>query len=112
MIFPMPILFFLIVFQPIGEEIFFRGFLLEKIDKLAGEKMAILITALLFGWVHISYGKLYPMLMPILLGILFGFIVIRTKNLFSSITAHIAFNVTVFIMYLGFQNLNLEALIL
>ncbi|UCH71854.1 MAG: CPBP family intramembrane metalloprotease [Thermoplasmatales archaeon] len=93
-LFSLPTLFFIIAIQPIGEEIFFRGFLLEKIDSFAGEKMAILSTAVLFGIAHMSYGKIYPVIMPILIGIILGFVVFKTKNLYSAIIAHVIFNIT------------------
>ena len=103
---------FIIVFQSISEEIFFRGFLLEKIDSIAGKKMAIFVTAILFGLAHMSYGKIYPAIMPIIMGIFLGYIVVKTKNLYSAITAHMIFNFASFILYIFAQSLNLEALIL
>ena len=91
-------LFLLIATQPIAEEIFFRGFLLEKINSFAGKNVAIFSTAVLFGLAHMSYGKIYPVIFPIVMGIFLGFIVIKTKNLFSAIIAHISFNLIVLIL--------------
>jgi len=96
--FSIPSLFLLIAIQPIAEEIFFRGFLLEKIDSLAGKPMAILTTALLFGLAHMSYGKVYPVIMPMIMGLILGFVVIKTKSLYSAIIAHVIFNLTAFIL--------------
>jgi len=98
-------MFFIIVFQSISEEIFFRGFLLEKIDSFAGKNVAILITAILFGLAHMSYGKLYPTFMPMLMGVFLGYIVIKTKNLYAAITAHMLFNLASFIFYLFAKSL-------
>jgi len=101
-LFSWPTMFFLVGFQPIAEEIFFRGFLFDKIEKFAGGAIAIVTTAFLFGLAHMSYGKLFPVIMPILIGIILGYIVYRTKNLYSSIIAHVVFNVTVLtIAYVG-----------
>jgi len=93
-LFSWPVLFFLVAIQPIGEEIFFRGFLFEKIEYFGGGVVAIFITAFLFGLAHMSYGKIFPVLMPMVMGIILGFIVFKTKNLYSAIIAHIVFNVT------------------
>jgi membrane protease YdiL (CAAX protease family) len=42
--------------------------------------------------------------MPILMGLILGFIVYKTKNLFSSIIAHIVFNITVLTLaYVGYE---------
>jgi len=99
-------MFFIILFQSISEEIFFRGFLLEKIESIAGGIMAIFATAILFGLAHMSYGKIYPVIMPMIMGILLGFVVFKTKNLFSAITAHMIFNLTSFILYLFARSLS------
>ncbi len=88
-----PALFILVAVQPIGEEIFFRGFLLDKITGLIGPKTAILTTAVLFGLSHLSYGMVYTTVIAAILGVIFAVVVIKTKNLYSSIFAHIAINV-------------------
>lgn len=98
-------MFFIIVFQSIGEEVFFRGFLLEKIDSFAGKNMAIFATAILFGLAHMSYGKLYPAIMAMLMGVFLGYIVLKTKNLYAAITAHMLFNFAIFIFYLFAKSL-------
>jgi len=105
-------MFFIIVVQSVGEEIFFRGFLLEKIESFSGPNMAIFATAILFGLAHMSYGKLYPALMPMIMGILLGFVVVKTRNLYAAIIAHMLFNFISFILYLFAQSLVPEALIL
>jgi len=112
-LFSWPVLFFLIAVQPIGEEIFFRGFLYDKIENYAGGPFAVVMTALLFGIAHMSYGKEIPVIMVILMGLVLGYIVFKTRNLYSSIIAHIVFNVTSFTLaYLGMELLNDTSLIL
>lgn len=93
-------LFLLISIQPIAEEIFFRGFLLDKIEHFAGKNIAIVSTAVLFGVAHMTYGKIYPALFPVIIGFIFAYIVLKTKNLYSSIIAHIVFNVISFLLAL------------
>lgn len=93
-------LFLLVAIQPVAEEFFFRGFLLEKIEGFAGKNIAIILTSILFGVAHLSYGKLYPAVIPIFIGIIFAYIVIKTKNLYASIIGHVLFNVTSFVMYI------------
>jgi len=98
--FSLPLIFILITFQPIGEEIFFRGFLLEKINSIFGKEVAIIITGLLFGIAHLSFGNVYPAFMTAIVGLLFAFLIIKTKNLYSAITAHILFNLVSFSFYI------------
>lgn len=104
--FSLPSMFLLVTFQPIGEEIFFRGFLLDKIDSIGGEKIAILVTAVLFGLAHMSYGRIYPVVIPTVMGIILGYIVVKTKNLYSAISAHMIFNFASFILYIFGQSLS------
>ena len=112
-LFSWPTLFFLVAIQPIGEEIFFRGFLYDKIENYAGGPFAVVITAILFGIAHMSYGKEIPVILIILMGLVLGYIVYRTRNLYSAIIAHILFNVTSFTLaYLGMELLNETSLIL
>jgi len=112
-LFSWPTMFFLVAIQPIGEEIYFRGFLYDKIENYASGPFAVVITAVLFGIAHMSYGKEIPVIMIILMGLVLGFIVYKTKNLYSSIIAHIIFNVTSFTLaYLGLELLNETSLIL
>ncbi len=97
-------LFILVSVQPIAEEFFFRGFLLDKVESFAGQNVAIFSTAVLFGIAHMSYGKLYPVIFPMIMGVLLAYIVIKTRNIYASIFAHIFFNVTSFILYFVFKN--------
>ncbi len=102
---PFVMLFVILVQSPV-EEIFFRGFLLQKIDALLGKKIAIILAAVLFGLAHFSYDAPLLVLVIILMGIIMGFIFVKTKNLFSSITAHLLVNMTAFVLYLIGKSLN------
>jgi len=94
-----PILIFLVAIMPVAEEVFFRGFLLEKIESFAGSSVAIIVTSFLFGIAHASYGKIFPIILPILMGILLAYIVIKTRNLYASIIAHVIYNVVAMVLY-------------
>jgi membrane protease YdiL (CAAX protease family) len=112
-LFSWPTMFFLVAIQPIGEEIYFRGFLFDKIENYAGGPFAVVITAVLFGIAHMSYGKEIPVIMIMIMGLVLGYIVYKTRNLYSSIIAHIVFNVSSFTLaYLGMELLNETSLIL
>ncbi len=112
MFFSVPVILILITLQPIAEEIFFRGFILEKIDSVYGSIPAIVISSILFGLAHLSYGNLYPAVMIIFIGVLLAVLVVKTKNLTAAIIAHVLFNVTSFVFYIVGKDLLTEALIL
>jgi membrane protease YdiL (CAAX protease family) len=103
-------MFFVIIFQSIGEEIFFRGFLMNKFDDLYGKNIAIFSTAILFGIAHMTYGKLYPVIMTIIMGVILGFVVFKTKNLYSAIISHLLFNIFSYTSYIFAESYLFEAL--
>lgn len=98
--FSIPSLLIIIIIQPIAEEFFFRGFLLEKIASIIGPNTAIAITAVLFGIAHLSYSNLYPAIMTTVVGLLLAFVVVKTRNLYSSIIAHVLYNIISFGTYI------------
>jgi hypothetical protein len=97
--FSMPATLILITVQPVTEEIFYRGFLLEKIEKMSSSFAAIGITGILFGLAHLTTGNIYPALLTGIAGVILATLVIKTKNLTAAIIAHILFNVASFAIY-------------
>lgn len=98
-LFSIPATLILITVQPVAEELFYRGFLLEKLEKISSAPVAIAVTAVLFGLAHLTTGNLYPALLTGIAGAVLAVLVIKTKNLTAAIIAHILFNVASFAMY-------------
>lgn len=103
---------FIVLFQSTSEEIFFRGFLYDKINSISNQRIAIIATALLFGIAHLSYGKIYPAIMTTIFGIILGIILIKSKNLVSAILAHVIYNGASFILFFIVQTYNIPAIML
>jgi membrane protease YdiL (CAAX protease family) len=97
--FSFPSIIILITFQPIAEEFFFRGFLIDKIQQHIGIYPAIILTSILFGIAHVSMGNFIPAIIISLVALVFGYMVIKTKNLMTAIIGHILFNVISFLLY-------------
>ena len=72
----------------ICEEVFFRGFMLRGYEAL-GKNKAIVFSAILFGVFHFN---VYNLLGPIVLGLVFGYLVVLTDSLYAGIIGHIANN--------------------
>lgn len=68
----------------ICEEILFRGFMLRAYEKF-GMWTGIVITALLFGILHLNIQNL---LAPFFLGLVLGFVVYKTDSIFAGILGH------------------------
>ena len=72
----------------ICEEVFFRGVIFRGYQQLGNIK-AVLITSVLFGIFHYN---IYNLLGPIVLGIVFGSLVVVTKSLWAAIIGHVVNN--------------------
>lgn len=79
---------FLAVASPIMEEFIFRRCVIDRLAPY-GEKAAILMSALLFGLFH---GSLNQLCYAFLLGLVFGYVYIRTGKLRYTIMLHIGIN--------------------
>jgi len=93
-LFSLPSLYLIVAIQPFCEELFFRGFLLEKLMKFRGAFFATVVTSVLFGVSHLSYTYAYAAVVAVMLGVLFSVVVLKTKNLYSAIFAHTLINIT------------------
>ncbi len=83
-----------IVVAPIGEEIFFRGFLHKGLRRRLPVWAAAVLSSLLFGLVHV-----YPLLIPSLFVVGLGLALLyeRRQSLLAPVVAHAAFNIVGFI---------------
>lgn len=70
---------------PLGEELFFRGFMQTRLSQRWGARRAVLITAALFGLLHLD-----PVQAPIafLIGLYLGWITERAGSIRPAIAAH------------------------
>ncbi|TCO71469.1 type II CAAX endopeptidase family protein [Marinisporobacter balticus] len=72
----------------ICEEIFFRGLVLRGYEEL-GSIHAVVISSLLFGLFHFNIQNFAG---PVVLGLVFGYLVYRTGSLFAGMIGHMTNN--------------------
>jgi len=77
-------LIFAVILVPITEELIFRKLVMDRLLKY-GDKIAILLSALLFALMHVNLAQLFY---AFGLGILFGYVYARTGKLRYSIGLH------------------------
>ncbi|MBI2857400.1 MAG: CPBP family intramembrane metalloprotease [Chloroflexi bacterium] len=77
---------------PIGEEVFFRGFLLGGLAK-KGTVFAILGSALIFAVFHGAIGVIIPVVFA---GLVLGWLYVRSGSLFAPALAHMLQNTVAF----------------
>ncbi|OUJ18717.1 Metal-dependent membrane protease CAAX family [Methanonatronarchaeum thermophilum] len=71
----------------IAEEIFFRGYLQTRIG--------LVPAAILFALVHASYGVIIQIIGPLIMGLVIGYLYLKTQSVIGPIIAHTLYNLTV-----------------
>lgn len=85
----MLMLFFVtVILAPICEEWFFRKLLIDR-TRVYGEKLAVLVSALLFAFYHTN---IYQFFYTFLIGLVFGYVYLRTGKMAVTALMHAAFN--------------------
>ena len=90
-------LFIIAVLPAIGEEFFFRGILQRLFkDWTKNIHISIFITAFLFSAVHMQFFTFLP---RFLLGLLFGYLLFWSKNIWLPVFAHFVNNAIAVLVY-------------
>jgi membrane protease YdiL (CAAX protease family) len=84
------------------EELLFRGVIMRGYEKL-GKAKAIIITAFLFGLMHLDFQRF---LGTFLLGVLMGFLVYRADSIYAGMVAHFTNNSLVVVLSYGLGKLS------
>jgi len=79
-----------------GEEIFWRGFLQDRLMKRWGNFSGFLMTTALYGGVHIFSGNLILILAAFVAGAFWGLLYLWKKDLFAQITSHSFWSAVIF----------------
>lgn len=77
------------ILTPISEELLFRGYILDALNRLHGKWPAIIISSIIFGMVHFDP---FTMGMATIGGVIYGWIRMRTGSLVPGIVAHAMWN--------------------
>ena len=78
---------------PVAEEVFFRGFLIRGFARRFTILAAMPLSAVLFAAVHLDVGSLIPFA---LIGLVFGWLFVRSGSLAAPMLAHFIFNLVAF----------------
>ena len=73
---------------PFMEELIFRGVLLKKARRF-GDRTAVVFTAVMFGLMH---GNLNQFLYAVVIGLVLGYIAVRTNRILYNVLIHMAVN--------------------
>ncbi|MEE3715934.1 type II CAAX endopeptidase family protein [Tumidithrix elongata RA019] len=88
----------LAIAAPFFEELLFRGFLLPSLTKFMSYGSAIALSAFCFALAHLNLADLIPLTV---LGMVLGFIYVRSNNLFAPMLVHCLWNSGSFVALLA-----------
>jgi membrane protease YdiL (CAAX protease family) len=74
---------------PVFEEILFRGFLLPSLTRYLPVWGAIALSAVIFATAHLSFSEILPLTV---LGMVLGFVYVRSRNLLAPMLVHSLWN--------------------
>ena len=81
-----------VLLAPVGEELFFRGFLFRAIRDRRGFWAGALVSSAAFGAVHYADGSWFFAPVMFVVGMCFAAIYERERRILSPIVAHLTFN--------------------
>lgn len=82
------------IIGPVLEEIIFRGLILKSMKRY-GNFTAVITTSILFAMFHLN---LVQFVQPILIGMILGFVTLKSESIIPAIIIHIFNNTAVFFM--------------
>lgn len=87
------------IMAPLGEEIFFRGFVFAGLLRPLGLRAAMVLSGLLFGAFHVTGLDTLGLVVPFgVVGMLFAWVYYRTGSLWPTIATHLLFNLVSFVL--------------
>ena len=72
----------------VSEEFAFRGFILSGLERQHRTRSAILLSALMFGFLHVLLSLFQQLFNATLLGIILGFLAVRSRSILPGILFH------------------------
>lgn len=94
---------FVVILPPIFEELAFRGFLFNQLQKVTNNSVTVIATAFIFALVHFSFIS-FIWIFPF--GIVLGYLRSKYKTLWLGIVIHFAHNLIIILIDNYFYTLN------
>lgn len=84
------------VIPAVGEEFFFRGIIQKTLSDKLGKHWAVWITAIIFSTIHFQFYGFIPRM---LMGAVFGYLLVWTGNIWYPVLAHFVNNATAVVYF-------------
>lgn len=97
--------FYACLLGPLLEELLYRGVLLQGMRKY-NERLAVIISALIFGLMHQNYQQF---ILAVMVGLVFAAVDLRAGSIIPSVAIHIIVNTSGLLAQLAMQSADFEA---
>lgn len=95
-----PLMYFAAITAGITEEFIFRGYILSRLLVFFRNKhVAVIISALLFAFIHLSYKTCRELLFAFLLGLIFGYHYQKYRNIKVVVAVHFLVDIIAFLLF-------------
>lgn len=88
----------LLIAAPMAEEVICRGIMVTRLERSFPSWVAVVISAVIFGLMHIMAGGVVLVAGAFLMGLIAGIIFVKTKSLYAAIVAHMFANLPDFVL--------------
>ncbi|MHB1418505.1 MAG: CPBP family intramembrane glutamic endopeptidase [Bacillota bacterium] len=92
-----------VVIAPVGEELYFRGFLYNALKARMGVRLGIILASLVFAAMHFDLIRFIPLALG---GAGLAYLYQRSGSILTSIFAHATWNLAMFILMLTASSLS------
>lgn len=93
-----PLIIFTCITAAVLEELLFRGYILPTLSKITNSvPLGIIISSIIFGFIHLSYGTVYQIIIPLYFGIIFSIFYAKYRNMKVLIFVHFIWNLVVYL---------------
>lgn len=95
------LIFFSAITAGITEEFIFRGYILSRLSYFFKNKhIAVILSALMFAFIHLAYKTVNELLFAFLIGLIYGYFYQRYRNITVLVIVHFLVDTVAFLVYI------------
>ncbi len=95
---PLYIIFLVLIYTSVGEEVFWRGFIQDVLEIRLGRVIGFISATLVYSMIHLPTLNIPLVLAALIAGALWGFLYLWRRTLLTPIISHIIWTELVFVL--------------
>jgi membrane protease YdiL (CAAX protease family) len=82
-----------------GEEVYWRGFIQRRLGEVLSPAKGLVLASVIYSSIHLATLNPSLMLVALIGGLVWGYIYIRSGNVFPALVSHIVFDELIFVFF-------------